>query len=166
MKDLIEQYTKTRKNLEESKVGATEKDISIINEMISDINYALEWMRTAKQPGLRRPIERRAAYQKEKTVDTLLMQRYFRSTETLYEWDDKPIENSISHWDRIKLEDALSTLTEREKEIYMMSKGNCFSMEKIAKILKVTKSTVQTTLKRADEKIKIQISESLFCMVG
>lgn len=51
MKDLMEQYTKTRKSLEESKVGATEKDISIINEMISDINYALEWMRTAKQPG-------------------------------------------------------------------------------------------------------------------
>ncbi|WP_255295475.1 sigma factor-like helix-turn-helix DNA-binding protein [Bacillus cereus] len=66
----------------------------------------------------------------------------------------------------MKLEDALSTLTEREKEIYMMSKGNCFSMEKVSKILGVTKSTVQTTLERADEKIKIQISESLFCMVG
>lgn len=48
----------------------------------------------------------------------------------------------------------------------MMSKGNCFSMEKVSKILGVTKSTVQTTLERADEKIKIQISESLFCMVG
>ncbi|EOO22073.1 hypothetical protein ICM_06304 [Bacillus cereus BAG1X2-3] len=39
-------------------------------------------------------------------------------------------------------------------------------MEKVSKILGVTKSTVQTTLERADEKIKIQISESLFCMVG
>ncbi|MED3069398.1 sigma-70 family RNA polymerase sigma factor [Bacillus thuringiensis] len=151
----MEQYTKTGKNLEESKVGATEKDISIINEIISVINYVLEWMRTAKQPGLRRSIERRVAYQKEKTVDTLLMQRYFRSTETLYEWDDKPKENSISHWDWIKLEDALSTLTEREKEIFMMSKGNCFSMGKVSEILGVTKSTVQTTLERANKKVTL-----------
>ncbi len=42
MKELMEQYTETRKNLEESKMGATEKDISIINEMICDIKYALE----------------------------------------------------------------------------------------------------------------------------
>lgn len=42
---------RNKKELENSKVGATEKDISIINGMISDINYALEWMRTAKQPG-------------------------------------------------------------------------------------------------------------------
>lgn len=41
MKDLKEQYTETRKNLEEPMVGATEKDTSIINEMINDINYAL-----------------------------------------------------------------------------------------------------------------------------
>lgn len=50
MKKLMQQYIETRKELENSKVGATEKDISIINGMISDINYALEWMRT-KQPG-------------------------------------------------------------------------------------------------------------------
>ena len=74
MKDLMEQYTKTRKPLEESKVGATEKDISIINEIIIDINYALEWMRTAKQPGKTRGIERRAAYERKKPFD----QRYVR----------------------------------------------------------------------------------------
>ncbi|PEB56229.1 RNA polymerase subunit sigma-24 [Bacillus pseudomycoides] len=166
MKELMKQYRKTLKQLEKAKKNAIEADEKVIKRMISDIKYALEWMRTAKQPELRRPIERRAAYQNEKPVDPLLMQKYFRSTETLYEWDDKPKESVISHWDRIKLEDALSTLTEREKEIYMMSKGNCYSMEEIAKRLKVTKSTVQTTIERADEKIKIQINESLFCMVG
>lgn len=107
MKNLMEQYTETRKNLEEHMVGATEKDTSIINEMISDINYALEWMRTAKQPGETQGIERRAAYD-----DPLLMQRYVRSTEM-----------PVYEWDRIQLEDALSTLTEREKEIYEMPGG-------------------------------------------
>ncbi|MEH7644353.1 sigma-70 family RNA polymerase sigma factor [Bacillus toyonensis] len=165
MKDLMEQYTKTRKTLEESKVGATEKDISIINEMISDINYALEWMRTAKEPGAIRGIERRAAYQRNTAVNPLLMQKYLRSAETLYEWDDKPKENVITEWERIKLEDALSTLTENEREIYIMFKGNCLSMDKISKLMKVSKGTIQKSIKRSDVKIARQLEGSLFCMI-
>ncbi|WP_270364722.1 sigma-70 family RNA polymerase sigma factor [Bacillus paranthracis] len=166
MKDLMKQYTETRKQLEASKVGATEKDISIINGMISDINYALEWMRTAKQPGKKRGIERRAAYQRERPCDPLLMQRYTRSTEMpLYEWDTEAKESVISEWDRIQIEDALSTLTEREKEIYVMSRGRGLTMEKISNYLGVKKTTVQNHLERADKKIGKRINESLFCMV-
>ncbi|EJR71671.1 sigma-70 family RNA polymerase sigma factor [Bacillus cereus] len=165
MKDLMVQYTKTRKTLEESKVGATEKDISIINEMISDINYALEWMRTAKQPGKTRGIERRAAYEREKPCDPLLMQRYVRSTiMPVYEWDTEVKESVISEWDRIQLEDALSTLTEREKEIYIMSRGYGFTQDKISNYLKLQRTTVQEYLKRADKKIGERMSGSLFCI--
>lgn len=165
MKDLMEQYTKTRKTLEESKVGATEKDISIINEMISDINYALEWMRTAKQPGKTRGIERRAAYEREKPCDPLLMQRYIRSTEMpVYEWDTEAKESVISEWDRIQLEDALSSLTENEREVYIMSRGNCFTQEKIAAMMGVSRNTVKKALLRADNKIGKRLSESLFCI--
>lgn len=165
MKDLMKQYTETRKQLEASKMGATEKDISIINGMISDINYALEWMRTAKQPGKKRGIERRAAYQRERPCDPLLMQRYTRSTEMpLYEWDTEAKESVISEWDRIQLEDALSTLTEREKEIYVMSRGYGFTQDKISNYLNVKRTTVQEYLKRADKKIGERLSGSLFCI--
>ncbi|PGC08452.1 RNA polymerase subunit sigma-24 [Bacillus wiedmannii] len=165
MKDLIEQYKETRNKLEESKVGATEKDIRIINEMISDINYALEWMRTAKQPGKTRGIERRAAYEREKSCDPLLMQRYVRSTEIpVYEWDTEAKESVISEWDRIQLEDALSTLTEREKEIYVMSRGYGFTQDVISNYLNVKRTTVQEYLKRADKKIGERLSGSLFCI--
>ncbi|MEI4605977.1 sigma-70 family RNA polymerase sigma factor [Bacillus cereus] len=165
MKDLMEQYTETRKNLEESKVGATEKDISIIDEMISDINYDLEWMCTAKQPGKTRGIERRAAYEREKPCDPLLMQRYVRSTEMpVYEWDTEAKESVISEWDRIQLEDALSTLTENEKEVYIMSRGNCFTQEKIAAMMGVSRNTVKKALLRADNKIGKRLNESLFCI--
>ncbi|MEB9594151.1 sigma-70 family RNA polymerase sigma factor [Bacillus cereus] len=151
--------------LEESKVGATEKDISIINEMISDINYSLEWMHTAKQPGKTRGIERRAAYEREKPCDPLLMQRYVRSTVIpVYEWDTEVKESVISEWDRIQLEDALSTLTEREKEIYIMSRGYGFTQDKISNLLKLQRTTVQEYLKRADKKIGERMSGSLFCI--
>lgn len=165
MKKLMQQYIETRKELESSKVGATEKDISIINGMISDINYALEWMRTAKQPGKTRGIERRAAYEREKPCDPLLMQRYVRSTVMpVYEWDMEAKESVISEWDRTQLEDALSTLTDREKEIYVMSRGHGLTQDKISSYLKLSRNTVKTYLERADKKIGQRISESLFCM--
>ncbi|MRD28280.1 sigma-70 family RNA polymerase sigma factor [Bacillus thuringiensis] len=146
-------------------MGATEKDISIINEMISDINYSLEWMHTAKQPGKTRGIERRAAYEREKPCDPLLMQRYVRSTVIpVYEWDTEVKESVISEWDRIQLEDALSTLTEREKEIYIMSRGYGFTQDKISNLLKLQRTTVQEYLKRADKKIGERMSGSLFCI--
>ncbi|MBJ8205502.1 sigma-70 family RNA polymerase sigma factor [Bacillus cereus] len=165
MKDLIKQYKKTLKQLEESKNCATEKDVEIISEMITDIEYSLEWMCTAKKPGNRRGIERRAAYEREKPCDPLLMQRYVRSTEMqAYEWDTEVKESVISEWDRIQLEDALSTLTEREKEIYVMSRGYGFTQDKISNYLKLQRTTVQEYLKRADKKIGERMSGSLFCI--
>ncbi|EMA6344863.1 RNA polymerase subunit sigma-24 [Bacillus cytotoxicus] len=166
MKELMKEYRETLKQLEKAKEVATEEDVKVIKEMISDIEYALEWMRTAKQPGAKRGIERRAAYEREKACDPLLMQRYFRSTPTKYEWDKEEKESVISEWERIMLDDALSTLSESEREIYIMFKGYCFSMGEISTLMNKSKSTVQTVLRRADEKIGKQIKESLFCMVG
>ncbi|MFE7378525.1 sigma-70 family RNA polymerase sigma factor [Bacillus cereus] len=164
MDDLIKEYNKTLKQLIEAKKIAVEKDIKIINGMINEIEGALKWMRTGKEPGVKRGIERRAIYQREKKVNPLLMQKYLRSTETQYEWDQEKKESVITTWERTKLEDALSTLTEKEKEIFVMYKGSMFTQEEIAKMKGVTRSTVQQILRRSDKKISKQLSESLFCI--
>lgn len=133
--------------------------------MISDINYALEWMSTAKQPGKTREIERRAAYEREKPCNPLLMQRYVCSTVIpVYEWGTETKESVISEWDRIQLEDVLSTLTDNEKEVYIMSRGKCFTQEKIAVMMGVSRNTVKKALLRADNKFGKRLSESLFCI--
>ncbi|SHL24869.1 hypothetical protein SAMN04487918_1011863 [Bacillus sp. bc15] len=50
-----------------------------------------------KQPGKKRGIERRAAYEREKPCDPLLMQRYVRSIEMpVHEWDSETKESVIS----------------------------------------------------------------------
>ncbi|WP_144559997.1 sigma-70 family RNA polymerase sigma factor [Bacillus thuringiensis] len=164
MMDLIKEYEGTLKQLIEAKKTAVEKDIRIINGMINEIEGALKWMRTGKEPGVKRGIERRAIYQREKKVNPLLMQKYLRSTETKYEWDLEKKESVITTWERTKLEDALSTLTEKEKEIFVMYKGSMFTQEEIAKMKGVTRSTVQQILRRSDRKIAKQLSESLFCI--
>ncbi|MFI8709960.1 sigma-70 family RNA polymerase sigma factor [Bacillus sp. NPDC077411] len=163
MKELIKEYKETLKQLEKTKAAAVE-DKKIVEGMISDMEYALEWMRKAKQPGNKRGIERRAAYQREKACDPLIMQRYLRSTETEYSWDKQEKESVISEGDRMALEDALSVLRPREKEIYVMSRGYGLTQEKIANYLKVKRTTVQQHLNRAEEKIAKRINESIFCL--
>ncbi|TKJ07790.1 sigma-70 family RNA polymerase sigma factor [Bacillus cereus] len=166
MKDLIKQYNKTLRDLEKVKENAAEDELNIISGMISDIRYALEWMRTARRPNSERGIERRAAYQREKKVNPLLMQQYIRDKETQYEWEDEAEVTTISQWDRIRMEDALSTLTQQEKEIFVMYKVGMFTQEEIAENKKVSRRTVRTVLNRVDTKIAKQLSESLFCISG
>ncbi|MEC5303758.1 sigma-70 family RNA polymerase sigma factor [Bacillus thuringiensis] len=167
MQDLIKQYKTTLRQLREAQKEAKEEDIKILTDMISDISYSLEWMKKARRPGNRRGVERLAAYQRERTCDPLLMQRYFRSMDdNLYEWDSHQQEHAIGEWDKIRLEDALSLLTEREKEVYLMSRGYCLTYREIARYLKITCSTVQSMIERAEKKISRQVNESLFCNCG
>ncbi len=96
-----------------------------------------------------------------------LMQRYFRSMDdNLYEWDGHQQEHAIGEWDKIRLEDALSLLTEREREVYLMSRGYCLTYREIARYLNITCSTVQSMIERAEKKISRQVNESLFCICG
>ncbi len=140
--------------------------IKSLSEIISDLDYSIEWMKTGKRPGLRRGIERRAVYQREKSMDPLLMQKYFQSEKTEYKWDIEEKQDVITSWDRERINDALSVLTELEQEVYLMSRGQCFSFSDIAKLLKISKSSIQTIVKRADNKIGKRIKESLFCLCG
>jgi positive control factor len=161
--DLIEQYQEALVQVHKMKKMASEEDQKILSGMESDLEFAIEWMRTGRRPGNKRGIERRAAYQRERPFDPLIMQRYFRSTdEEVYEWDDHQKEDVISPWDKFRIEDALSVLTEREKEIYLMSRGHCLSYSQIANYLCVSRSTVQDTIERAEKKITQQIHSSLF----
>lgn len=135
--------------------------------MISDITYSLEWMKRARKSRNRRGVERLAAYQRERACDPLPMQRYFRSMDdNLYAWDNHQQENAIGEWDKIRLEDALSSLTEREKEVYLMSRGYFLIYSEIARYLNITCSTVQSMIERAEKKIARQANESLFSNCG
>jgi RNA polymerase sigma-70 factor (ECF subfamily) len=165
LEQLIAEYKETLKVVRYLQNEADEKDKKIIAGIISDLEYALEWMTTGRRPGLRRGIERRSAYQRERPFDPVLMQTYFRSLEaTNYSWDNHHHEDGISTWDYERIEDALSILSDREKEIYLMSRGYCLPYSEIASLLGLKKATVQNNIKRAEKKISTHIQESLFCL--
>jgi positive control factor len=166
MNNLIKEYKESLKITRKMYDNAVEEDKKIIAGMISDLEFAIEWLETGRMPGNRRGIERRAAYQREKPFDPLLMQKFFRSSEPTYEWDDHEKEDVITSWDRERIEDALSVLTDREREVYLMSRGYCLTYSEIANYLCISSSSVQTMIERAERKIKKRINESLFCLCG
>jgi len=164
MEALIKEYNQSLCKIRKPKENVSEEQQKILYSMASDLKYSLEWMRTGRRPGNRRGIERRAAYQRERAFDPILMQRYFRSTdETVYEWDKHVQQHTIGEWEKIQLEAALSVLTKREKEIYLMSRGYCLSYSEIAGYLVISRSAVQTMIERAEKKIERQVKESIFC---
>lgn len=167
MEELIQQYDHALAEMVRRQKNVCEKDKLLVSGMVSDLEYALEWMKTGRQPGNRRGIERRAAYQRERPFDPVLMQRYFRSgKEDVYEWDDHREENLITARDRKRIDDVLSVLTKRELEVYLMSRGHCLSFGQIANQLCVSKGTVQKMIERAEAKITKKKKEQMLHLCG
>jgi positive control factor len=168
MKDLIKQYNESLRLAKQMKEQACGNQEITISGIISDLNYSLEWMRTGRRPGNRRGIERRAAYQRERPFDPLVMQKYFRSEEPKYEWDEeeREVESVITSYERDMIECALSELTVLEKEYYLMSRGRGIPYSDIATYYCISSSTVQTTVGRAEKKVAKHIKECLICSNG
>jgi positive control factor len=143
---------------------ASDRDKSLLNGMISDLQYTIEWMEKGRQPGNKRGIERLAAYQRERPFDPLLMQRFFRSRDETYAWEEAENESVISSAEQEMIEDALSVLTAKEREVYLMSRGHCLSYSQIANYLCISSSSVQTMIERAEKKIAKRRYDSLFCL--
>ncbi|WP_301173281.1 sigma factor-like helix-turn-helix DNA-binding protein [Brevibacillus nitrificans] len=127
----------------------------IIGEMLGDTEFVIEWLDTGRRPGNKRGIERRAAYEREKLMDPVRMQAFVsRGTA------GSPC--NLTDWQKFQLEDALSSLTDRERECYVLTHGEGFSFEDTARLLQITKSSVQTLVTRAQGKISERVTNSLF----
>lgn len=64
-----------------------------------------------------------------------------------------------------RVKEALSVLSQLEREVYVMSRGKCLSYAEIAGLLGVAKGTVQKMIERAEKKMAKQKETSLF-LVG
>ncbi|MGG1444357.1 sigma factor-like helix-turn-helix DNA-binding protein [Brevibacillus laterosporus] len=168
MQELLREYKETRKKLKKAYADlratetvlddVTESERRYLSEMISDVEYVIEWLETGRRPESKRGIERRAAYEREKPVDPLRMQAFvYRGTA------GSPC--NLTEWEKEQLEDALCCLSARERECYILTHGEGFSFEETARFLCISKSSVQTLVTRAQNKIANRVVSSLF-LVG
>nr|WP_278187292.1 MULTISPECIES: sigma-70 family RNA polymerase sigma factor [Bacillaceae] len=132
-----------------------EEDKKAIAGMISDLEFALEWMKSGRNPDARRGIDKHGVYLTDPAVlDVLPVHPFY-----------KEISQDGTGWNGMNneiIEDALCTLTVREKDIFLMIKVEGITYEYTAELLGIKKSTVQSHLERAEKKIAQRKNESLF----
>ncbi|WP_053324985.1 sigma factor-like helix-turn-helix DNA-binding protein [Paenibacillus peoriae] len=148
-------YRKARNIAKRIYEEATPAEKEVISEIISDCEFVEEWLVTGRKPGNKRGVERLAAYQRERPVDPLRMQAYVQRNHA-----GSPA--NLSDWQLFQIEDALSTLSPRERECYTMAHGQCFSRSQIAEFLGITKDSVTEYVERAAKKVAQAVQESLF----
>lgn len=165
MKDLIQQYRESLRKVRKAKETANEVDRSILSGMERDLEFAIKWMETGRMPGSRRGAERRAAYERELPADPHRMEmtgKYFRPAGAAYIIE--PISNygidepEIDEDDRetilLFIDDILSCLSEREREVFELRHVGGLEYHEIAEELGTTVGSVYNLLQRADEKLK------------
>lgn len=153
---LIEQYTITKHELEAYRHALRQSvppdksidqdtldTLSTLGRMIADLQYGMTWMRTGREPGSRRGAERRSAYEQSIIMDTDLF------PSLMVEPDDE-----LSNDDRRRITEVLLLLTDRERQVYILSKAYNLSQREIAAELNISRRRVRDCLRMADNKIK------------
>ncbi len=121
---------------------------SILTGIIDSLTYSIQYLETGREPCTRRGAHRRSREQREVFMDPNSFQ-FIRIAVA-----QKGAETRVSEADRERLEDILSILTPREREAFMLVRGRGLSFEEAASLLQVKKTTVQTLVERAEEKIQ------------
>jgi RNA polymerase sigma factor (sigma-70 family) len=146
--ELEASYRATYRSLLEAKERAAAfEERDLICDMMSDVQYAIEWMRTGTVPGHRRGIERRATCQREQLTDPCLLPLYAERHCT------HPHASIITHEQRQHLENALCVLSARERECFELHYGTGYSYHDIAALLGLKKGTVQYYVQTGQKKL-------------
>src|SRR5690606_9320418 len=143
VEELIEQYTsgvrdleRYRKSLDRTNPYEAE-EAKIVSSMLSDMRYALDWMRRGRRPGSRKGVERRDIYRRRELIASA---------------------RPMTEEDRQQLIDCVAVMTERELMCWLLHMAHGLTQNEIADRLGVTRSSVRMYLQRARKKVQEKIS--------
>lgn len=105
-----------------------------VSEMLSDMRYALTWLKRGRRPGSRRGAEITDVYRQREIYIKLSGQE-------------------ITDAERLKLVDALLALSDRERTCFLLHMAQGLTLLEISTKLKLSKRTVQDYVNRAKNKI-------------
>lgn len=156
--ELIQEYTvghlelTKRAAMLDKKNPADKDDLTQINSMIESMSFSIDWMATGRQPGTYRGAEKRAVYQKQ----------YIESMDIIPDITEQLEEDHkhlyISKEERMILADIFSSMSQRERQCYVLHEGQGMSMGRIADEIGLKKRTVQQYIERARKKVTENIS--------
>lgn len=150
---LIEEYSVGKRKLEQYRETLDKYEDEIeydaVTGMISDMKFALEWMKRGRRPGNRRGIEKQNVYQRTALLDTSL----FPSL------DLEVQERTLTDEEKRAIIDILWELSYRERQCYLLHMAQGWSLQEIADELGIAKSTVQQYVDRAKAKIRLKLEK-------
>jgi len=167
--DLLFEYKRTLRETRKQKeqleaipvkrrTNSDNEDIKQYSCMISHLQFVVEWLENGRLPGAKRGYDRREVYKRMVVTDP-------RDLESIHMINSgESSETVINEWDKQRLDDALSVLSNREKDIYMLHHAHLMSYEEIGELLCIKKTTVQTHHVRAQKKLEKRTENSLFCL--
>lgn len=138
--------------------------ISKLNSIIDSLEYSIEWMELGHEPAPRRAIHRRSGIQREVCVTDIETMRQWFVYEHGIAYDFEDDEPKVSEWDKIRMEDAMSTMSTQEKKVFLLKHEKNLSYSQISDEMEISVRSVRSYLHRGEEKIQNQIDGSLFCM--
>jgi positive control factor len=136
----------------QQQIAILERDKILLSGMEGDLLYSIEWMTTARMPGNRRGAERLSIEQRTVT----LPDDFFNNIAYV-----EQEENELDEEKQRILEELTWDLTERERDIFSLVKGEGFTLEYAAELLGISKGTANKALYRAEKKIEKNLKNLL-----
>lgn len=127
--------------LKRDKFNTTKIDeLQNVEDMIGDMNFALNWMRSGRRPGSRRGVDQRGVYKRTELV------KAFPGI--------VPDVNELTNEEKRKLVDTLMSLSARERQCFLLFVTGGLTYAEIADKLKVSRTSVQKFVERAKSKVQ------------
>lgn len=120
-----------------------EDELRVVEDMIADLHYGMEWMRTGREPHRRRGIDIHDAYSRSILMDMELLPASTTVRQELRATEEQ----------KIKLVQILMKLSTRERQCFLLHTSHRMSMTEIGKELSISKAMVQKSIERARVKI-------------
>jgi RNA polymerase sigma-70 factor (ECF subfamily) len=122
------------------------EDRKVINGMIRDMEYAVKWMESGRDPKRNHmDAERKRVYYYDPAVLGEIGQVLYPT-----HWeDDSENEARVNNF-------FGACLTRREEDVYRLYVGEGLSMAKIAELLHIAKTSVQNLVERSEKKVDVE----------
>ena len=150
MKKLIGEYRIALRRVNKSRnVATSREDRSLLAGCADSLGYSIKFMEMGKNPDCRRGITRRSDLKREVPMDP----RSLVFARAIARQSQSP---EISKETQKAIEDlgiVLKTLSPKERLAYSFVRSSGYSFQEAAKLMKLKKASVQTLVKRAEDKI-------------
>ncbi|MFC3797913.1 sigma-70 family RNA polymerase sigma factor [Cohnella sp. GCM10012308] len=131
-----------------------------IGEMVGECEYAAEWLETGRRPGSVRGVER--GYE-ERCWDPAWLEAY-DSHNSRYRVERDSVSRDLTDDERFRLDEAMRDLSNRERQCFILHHADGMTFEEIGAELALGRSTVQSYIERATEKIEHAKLTNLFLL--